>query len=79
MDARKNNPYIIRSGCGYFVDFVSGSPQMCSDPVEATRLTEDEANETKLQLSICGFGADLVAMRYGRISKEEASYYEQSA
>jgi hypothetical protein len=55
--------YIIKSGDGYIMGFVGehdNTPKMTSDPMEATRVTEQEAAEIKAKMEAVGLAADVV-------------------
>lgn len=59
--------FVVRSGEGYFLEFVGLSPYMTSDPAEATRLNEAKAIGTIGRLRELGYSGELMEVRIGRI------------
>lgn len=62
--------FIVKSGDGYFLEFVGPGPYLTSDPVEATRLTEAKADSVIGRLWELGFSGELMEVRIGRIKNE---------
>lgn len=60
--------FIVKSGVGYFTRFVADdTPEMTSDPVVATRMERDKADQIISKLGHLGFNAELVKLRFGRM------------
>lgn len=56
--------YIIKSGDGFLVELGNQTPEMTSDPIEATRFGfQSAANLQRLELSRLGFSSQLVRVR----------------
>lgn len=62
---------IIRSGEGYFIRFVGATPEMTSDPVEATRMSKEAAQPIRTKLEEMGLVADEVKVILAKISDSE--------
>lgn len=58
--------YIVKSGSGYFLRFINGTPEMISDPVSAVRLSLNKANSVIDKLDNLGFAGKLVRFRIGK-------------
>jgi hypothetical protein len=67
MGVRGSMQYIVRSGDGYFVQFVNDTPEMTSDSVCATRLAENAAKKVVNRLDSLGFAGELVKVTVGRM------------
>lgn len=53
--------FIVKSGDGYFLRFILGTgPEMTSDPAEASRHSEVEAENTTRNLERLGFAWELI-------------------
>lgn len=61
-----NHTFIIKSGPGYFIRFLNDTPEMTTDPVEATRMREDEAVSIVAKMDKLGLNAELVNVRIGK-------------
>ena len=62
--------FIVKSGTGYFLEFVGSSPYQTSDPVEATRLNEAKAIGVIGRLRELGYSAELMEIRVGKIEPQ---------
>lgn len=58
--------FIVRSGDGYFIEFIGLTPHLTSDPVEANRYPEATAMNIIGRLWELGYSAELMEIRIGR-------------
>jgi hypothetical protein len=62
--------FIVKSGDGYFIEFVGLSPYLTSDPLEAARMYEAKAIGVIGRLWELGYSAELMEIRVGKIQPQ---------
>ena len=64
--------YIPKSGVGFLLE-KSIPPYMTTDPVQALRMTEDDAIEWKKRYEAMGLHIEIVELRVGKIVQDRGS------